>query len=113
MRAAEWQPSKGRHIEHVDDGCWRTNDGRPDWRDDAACRDTEPELFFPEGDNASARVQVKQAKLICRSCLVSAACLNFALACGQEAGIWGGMTEDERRRLNRRGRPLATGFWPR
>jgi WhiB family redox-sensing transcriptional regulator len=76
---------------------------RPDWRDDAACRDADPELFFPDGDIRSARAQVKTAKLICRGCPVSATCLNWALASGQEAGIWGGLTEDERRRLSRRG----------
>ena len=83
-------------------------DRRPDWRDDAACRDADPELFFPDGDIRSARAQVKMAKLICRGCPVSATCLNWALASGQEAGIWGGLTEDERRRLHRRAR-LPTG----
>jgi WhiB family transcriptional regulator, redox-sensing transcriptional regulator len=76
---------------------------RPDWRADAACRDADPELFFPDGDIRSARAQLKTAKLICRGCPVSATCLNWALASGQEAGIWGGLTEDERRRLHRRG----------
>jgi WhiB family transcriptional regulator, redox-sensing transcriptional regulator len=73
---------------------------RPDWRDEAACRDAEPDLFFPD---RSARAQVKMAKLICRGCAVSATCLSWSLASGQEAGIWGGLTEDERRRLHRRG----------
>ena len=74
----------------------------PDWRD-AACRDADPELFFPDGDTRSARARVKLAKLICRGCPVSATCLSWALASGQ-AGIWGGLTEDERHRLLRRGR---------
>jgi WhiB family transcriptional regulator, redox-sensing transcriptional regulator len=81
---------------------------RPDWRDEAACRDADPELFFPDGDIRSARDQVKSAKLICRGCPVSATCLSWALASGQEAGIWGGLTEDERRGLHRRGL-LPTG----
>ena len=79
-------------------------DSRPDWRDQAACRDADPELFFPD-DDRSARAQVKTAKLICRGCPVSATCLSWALASGQEAGIWGGLTDDERHRLHRRGRP--------
>jgi WhiB family redox-sensing transcriptional regulator len=83
-------------------------DHRPNWRVNAACRDADPELFFPEGDLSSARVAVKTAKLICRGCPVSATCLSWALADGQEAGIWGGLTEDERRKLHRRGR----GFRP-
>ena len=74
----------------------------PDWRD-AACRDADPELFFPDGDTRSARARVKQAKLICRDCPVSATCLSWALASGQ-AGIWGGLTEAERHSLHRRGR---------
>ena len=77
----------------------------PGWRADAACRDVDPELFFPDDDTRSARAQVKTAKLICRGCLVSTTCLSWALASGQEAGIWGGLTEDERHRLRRRGRP--------
>ena len=79
------------------------SDGRPNWRRDAACADADPELFFPDGDIRSARAQAKAAKLICRGCPVSASCLNWALASGHEHGIWGGLTEDERRRLHRRG----------
>jgi WhiB family redox-sensing transcriptional regulator len=82
---------------------------RPDWRDEAACLDADPELFFPDWGVAAVRAQVKTAKLICRSCPVSATCLDWALASGQEAGIWGGLTEDERRELHRRGRPWAYG----
>jgi WhiB family transcriptional regulator, redox-sensing transcriptional regulator len=77
---------------------------RPDWRDAAACRDADPELFFPDGDTRSARAQLKTAKLICRGCPVTAVCLSWALASGQEAGIWGGLTEHERHSLHRRGR---------
>ena len=75
---------------------------RPDWRADAGCRDADPELFFPDGDIRSARAQVKAAKLICRGCPVTVPCLSWALASGHEAGIWGGLTEDERRMLRRR-----------
>jgi len=71
---------------------------RPDWRQRAACRDADPELFFPT-DGRSARAQVRAAKLICLGCPVSGTCLSWALASGQEAGIWGGLTEDERRRF--------------
>ena len=81
---------------------------RPDWRRDAACRDADPELFFPDGDISSARAQVKTAKFICQGCPVSATCLNWALASGQEAGIWGGLTEDERRGLHGRGLPSTS-----
>jgi WhiB family transcriptional regulator, redox-sensing transcriptional regulator len=83
-------------------------DHRPDWRADAACRDADPELFFPDSDTRPARAQVKTAKLICRGCAVSPTCLSWALASGQEAGIWGGLTEDERHRLHRRGHFLTS-----
>ena len=89
------------------------SDHRPDWHDHAACRDADPDLFFPGGDIRSTRAQVKTAKLICRGCPVRTICLSWALASGQEHGIWGGLTEDERRRLHRRDRPWATGRWPR
>ena len=82
-----------------------------DWRDDAACRNADPELFFPDRDIRSARARVKTAKLICRGCPVKMTCLNWALASGQESGIWGGLTEEERHRLQRRAaafRPVAT-----
>ena len=76
-------------------------DSHLDWRADAACRNADPELFFPDGDVRFTRAQVKTAKLICRGCPASTTCLSWALASGQEAGIWGGLTEEERRRLHR------------
>jgi WhiB family redox-sensing transcriptional regulator len=82
-------------------------DHRPDWRDHAACRDADPELFFPDGDPTSARAQVKAAKQICRGCPVRTTCLNWALTGGQQHGIWGGLTEDQRRSLHRGLRPAA------
>jgi len=89
------------------------SDYRPDWHDYAACRDADPELFFPDGDIRSARAQVNTAKLICRGCPVRTICLSWALASGQEHGIWGGLTEDERRRLHRHNRPWIAGHRPR
>jgi WhiB family transcriptional regulator, redox-sensing transcriptional regulator len=74
---------------------------RADWRDHAACRHCDPELFFPDGDIRAARAQVAAAKKVCRGCPVKRICLNWALADGQEAGIWGGTTEQERRQLRR------------
>jgi WhiB family redox-sensing transcriptional regulator len=73
--------------------------GSPDWRDLAACRDRDPELFFPIGNAGPALGQVARAKQICAGCTVRAPCLEWALASGQEAGVWGGTSEDERRVL--------------
>ncbi len=60
-----------------------------------------PDLFFPIGTTGIAIEQVDAAKRICASCLVREPCLEFALASNQDAGVWGGLTEDERRTLKR------------
>ncbi|HEV7828716.1 MAG TPA: WhiB family transcriptional regulator [Pseudonocardiaceae bacterium] len=72
-----------------------------DWRHRAACRDEDPELFFPVGTSGPALLQIAEAKIACRRCPVSTECLNWALASGQDAGVWGGMSEDERRAAKR------------
>jgi WhiB family transcriptional regulator, redox-sensing transcriptional regulator len=75
--------------------------GSTDCRDHAACRDADPELFFPIGNAGSALLQLDQAKQVCAPCAVRTACLEWALASGQQAGVWGGASEDERRALRR------------
>jgi WhiB family transcriptional regulator, redox-sensing transcriptional regulator len=80
----------------------------------AACRDADPELFFPVGTAGPALLQVARAKHVCAGCAVRARCLEWAMANGQESGVWGGTSEDERRALRhlRRGsaRPGAAEF---
>lgn len=71
------------------------------WREHAACRLTDADLFFPAGSTGIAVDQIQAAKAVCRSCPVQDACLQFALESNQEAGIWGGKDEDERRKLRR------------
>lgn len=71
------------------------------WRRDAVCRDTDPELFFPVGTTGQALLQIDQAKRVCGECPVQADCLQYALDTNQDAGIWGGTSEDERRSLRR------------
>jgi WhiB family redox-sensing transcriptional regulator len=73
-----------------------------DWRHRAACRDEDPELFFPIGNTGPALLQIEDAKAVCRRCDVIDQCLQWALESGQDAGVWGGMSEDERRALKRR-----------
>jgi WhiB family redox-sensing transcriptional regulator len=73
-----------------------------DWRELAACRDSDPSLFFPIGTTGSAIEQIEAAKAICAQCPVQEECLNYALETNQEAGVWGGYAEDERRRLRKR-----------
>ncbi|MDP3971677.1 MAG: WhiB family transcriptional regulator [Candidatus Nanopelagicales bacterium] len=73
-----------------------------DWRHQAACRDEDPELFFPIGNIGPALLQIDEAKRICQSCQVRELCLQWALETCQESGVWGGMSEDDRRLLRRR-----------
>lgn len=71
------------------------------WQDYANCLGVDPDLFFPER-GASTR----EAKEVCRGCVVREDCLEYALQNGEKFGIWGGMSERERRRI-RRQRALA------
>ncbi len=73
-----------------------------DWRSRAACLDKDPELFFPVGNTGPALLQIEEAKSVCRRCPVMDTCLQWAIETGQDAGVWGGMSEDERRALKRR-----------
>jgi WhiB family transcriptional regulator, redox-sensing transcriptional regulator len=73
-----------------------------DWRHDALCRDQDPELFFPIGANGPAEQQIAEAKAVCRRCSVTSDCLTWAIDSGQDAGVWGGLSEDERRAMRRR-----------
>ncbi|HSZ42506.1 MAG TPA: WhiB family transcriptional regulator [Trebonia sp.] len=67
------------------------------WRSRAACRFTESELFFPDADSGQSLLQVTQARAICAGCAVRRECLAFAVRTHQSHGIWGGLTEQERR----------------
>jgi WhiB family redox-sensing transcriptional regulator len=73
-----------------------------DWRRHAVCRGEDPELFFPLGSAGPALAQIVAAKAVCARCPVREECLRFAMRTGQGYGIWGGLTEDERRNLRRR-----------
>lgn len=71
-----------------------------DWRDDSACRQEPPEMFFPIGTTGRALVQTLHAKAVCRRCPVREECLEWALRNGQYTGVWGGLSEQERRGLH-------------
>ncbi len=72
-----------------------------DWRTDAACRNTDPELFFPIGTTGMALAQIESAKAVCHTCPGEAMCLEYAMATNQDAGIWGGTSEEDRRAMRR------------
>lgn len=66
----------------------------PAWMADAVCATTDPEAFFPEKGGST-----REAKAVCRSCIVQAECLDWALDNDERFGIWGGLSERERRRI--------------
>jgi WhiB family redox-sensing transcriptional regulator len=68
--------------------------GDASWRLEALCAETDPEAFFPEKGGST-----RDAKRVCSGCTVRAECLEFALANDERFGIWGGLSERERRRL--------------
>ena len=72
------------------------------WRARAACLDEDPELFFPIGNAGPALRQTEEAKAVCRRCEVVETCLGCAMDSGQDEGVWGGLSDDERRALKRR-----------
>jgi len=72
------------------------------WRNGSACLDEDPELFFPIGSSHLASLQIEEAKKVCGRCEVVQTCLKWALESDQDTGVWGGLSEDERRTLKRR-----------
>jgi WhiB family redox-sensing transcriptional regulator len=74
----------------------------PAWRQRAACRGVDPDIFYPVTDE-----DAEEAKAICAQCPVQHACLEWALSTREREGVWGGATERERRRIIRRRRRSA------
>ncbi|MFI7497944.1 WhiB family transcriptional regulator [Streptomyces sp. NPDC049687] len=72
------------------------------WRQHAACRHEDPDLFFPIGTSGPALLQAEQAKAVCRRCPVREPCLEWAMETDQTLGVWGGTSEAERRAIKRR-----------
>jgi WhiB family redox-sensing transcriptional regulator len=79
------------------------------WRQLGRCRGVDPEIFYPpdEGDEAQGIEAAETAKAICAVCPVREACLEHALGTREKHGIWGGLTERERRRVLRQRRKSA------
>jgi WhiB family redox-sensing transcriptional regulator len=72
------------------------------WRQRAACRGVDPDIFYPVSDE-----EAEEAKTICAECAVRQPCLEYALANRERDGVWGGATERERRRIIRQRRKSA------
>jgi WhiB family redox-sensing transcriptional regulator len=78
-------------------------DTNGDWRNKAECVKTDPELFFPVGETSRSDIdQIQKAKSFCAKCLVTSQCLQYALETNQDSGVWGGLSENERRAFKRR-----------
>lgn len=67
------------------------------WQERALCAQTDPEAFFPEKGGST-----REAKRVCLTCEVRAECLEYALGHDERFGIWGGLSERERRKLKKR-----------
>ncbi|HVM11142.1 MAG TPA: WhiB family transcriptional regulator [Actinomycetota bacterium] len=72
-----------------------------DWVHRARCKEEDPELFFPVGTTGPAADQIEAARAVCLRCEVKEECLEWALTTGQDAGVWGATSEDERRAIRR------------
>lgn len=105
-----------RYLDQRHDSATRTASARAasgDWKARAACRRTDPDLFFPVASSGPAALQVTRAKAVCAQCPVLTDCLIYALATGQDAGVWGGTSEEERREIRSAGCQCGLrGGWP-
>lgn len=72
------------------------------WRQLGACRGLDPTVFYPDDED-----EALDAKEVCGGCGVRIACLEYALSVREKAGVWGGATERERRRMIRQRRKSA------
>jgi len=72
------------------------------WRNRAACLDEDPGLFFPIWNAGAELDQIAEAKIVCHRCEVVERCLKWAIESHKDAGVWGGLSADERRALNQR-----------
>ena len=92
LRLRQWRTNVSNVAEETDEQGWQLY---------ANCLGVDPDLFFPERGAST-----KEAKSVCKGCVVREDCLEYALANGEKFGIWGGLSERERRRI-RRQRALA------
>ena len=77
------------------------------WVESARCIGEDPELFFPVGITGPAVEQTEVARAVCLACNVIDECLEWSLRTAQDAGVWGGMGEEERREIRRARRRVA------
>jgi len=95
------QSSKGRPIMSVSAAFRAALEGAAldGWASLGACQDSDPDLFFPVASTGLALQQIAEAKAVCARCPVRVDCLSYALETGQDAGVWGGASAEERREI--------------
>jgi WhiB family redox-sensing transcriptional regulator len=77
------------------------NSNMSEWSEDALCAYSDPESFFPEKGGST-----KEAKAVCKKCIVTSECLEWAVSIDEKHGIWGGMSERERRKYKKQKKAL-------
>jgi WhiB family redox-sensing transcriptional regulator len=91
------EPSEDRHYPDVDVDLLPPNPSPPDfWQERAACFGVDPDVFFPISEEEAG-----PALMFCTACPIKEECLAWALKNGERYGVWGGLTEQQRRRLQR------------
>ncbi|WP_089299864.1 MULTISPECIES: WhiB family transcriptional regulator [Haloechinothrix] len=91
----QWTENSGQELDVLADLFGLEEE--QDWQERALCAQTDPEAFFPEKGGST-----REAKRICQGCEVRTECLEYALAHDERFGIWGGLSERERRKLRKR-----------
>ena len=95
--SAEQKPIEPIFGPRIPQYSTQVSDASLSWQESALCAHTNPEAFFPEKGGS-----IREAKLVCQQCPVKAACLEYALAHNERFGLWGGLSERERRGLTNR-----------
>ena len=72
------------------------------WMDNALCRSSSSDLFFPVGRSQKTQKKIEEALVICTECSVTPECLDYALRTNQDIGIWGGTIDEDRKYLRRK-----------
>jgi WhiB family redox-sensing transcriptional regulator len=80
-----------------------------DWQSQGACLHADPDVFFPISFGGASATQIRTARAICSGCPVRSECIDFALEHREIQGIWGGTTDDERKKLRRARARSAAG----
>ncbi|HEY4018390.1 MAG TPA: WhiB family transcriptional regulator [Pseudonocardiaceae bacterium] len=95
-RVVEWDDTPTEELGVLVD-LFEATDEEQEWQERALCAQTDPEAFFPEKGGST-----REAKRICLGCEVRSECLEYALEHDERFGIWGGLSERERRKLKKR-----------